>query len=69
MCHARDPAWEGIGTAPKGVLLETEADIARHARTIYTQSGLTNAMPPPSASFMQPEDRAAIVAWFRAGRG
>jgi uncharacterized membrane protein len=68
MCHAREPAWEGIGTAPKGVLLETEADIARHARTIYTQAGLTNAMPPPAASFMLPEDRAAIVAWFRAGR-
>jgi len=69
MCHAREPAWDGIGTAPKGVLLETEADIARHAKTIYTQAGLTAAMPPPFANVMEPEDRAAIVAWFRAGRG
>ncbi len=28
MCHAREPVWDGIRTAPKGVLLETPADIA-----------------------------------------
>jgi uncharacterized membrane protein len=69
MCHAREPAWEGIGTAPKGVLLETEADVARLARLIFIQSGLTNAMPPPSASFMEPADRAAIVEWYRGAKG
>ncbi len=69
MCHAREPAWDGIGTAPRGVLLETEADIVAHARRIYLHSGLTDAMPPPSANYMEPEDRAAIVAWYRAGAG
>ena len=69
MCHAREPGWEGIGTAPKGVLLETEADIAAHADRIFIQAGLTNAMPPPSASYMAPEDRAAIRAWFVAAKG
>ena len=69
MCHAREPAWAGIGTAPKGVLLETEADVAAHAKRIYLQAGLTHAMPPPSASFMEPEDRAAIVAWYRDATG
>ncbi len=69
MCHSREPAWDGIGTAPKGVLLETEADVAAHAKRIYLQSGLTDAMPPPAASFLEPGDRAAIVAWYLAASG
>ena len=35
MCHAREPVWEGILWAPKGVLLETRADIAGNAKQIY----------------------------------
>ncbi|EEE38009.1 class I monoheme cytochrome c [Rhodobacteraceae bacterium KLH11] len=65
MCHARDPVWKGILWAPKGVLLETEADIARNAQQIYLQSGVTHAMPPANVTFMEPEDRNAIIRWFR----
>lgn len=65
MCHAREPVWEGILWAPKGVLLETEADIARNAQQIYLQAGLTHAMPPANVTFMEPEDRAAIIRWVR----
>ena len=32
MCHAREPFYEGVRWAPKSVLLETEADVARAAR-------------------------------------
>ncbi|MBM3613492.1 MAG: urate hydroxylase PuuD, partial [Alphaproteobacteria bacterium] len=35
MCHAVEPVWDGLNRAPKGVVLETDADIARHAREIY----------------------------------
>jgi uncharacterized membrane protein len=66
MCHARVPGWEGIHVAPKGVVLETEADIARHARPIYLQAGVTHAMPPGNVSGMTEEDRARVVAWYRA---
>jgi len=66
MCHAREPVWEGILWAPKGVLLETEADIAQNARAIYVQAGLSHAMPPANVTFMETEDRAAIVRWYRA---
>ena len=68
MCHAREPVWEGIRWAPKGVHLETASDIARHAEQIYLQAGLSHAMPPPSASFLEAADRATLVAWYRAGR-
>jgi uncharacterized membrane protein len=32
------------------------------------QAGLTNAMPPGSANFMDPADRATIVKWYEAAR-
>jgi uncharacterized membrane protein len=68
MCHSRAPGYEGIATAPNGVLLETPADIAAHAARIFMQAGLTNAMPPGSANFMDPADRATIVKWYEAAR-
>ena len=64
MCHAREPFWDGIRQAPKGVLLETEADVARQARAIYLQAGASHAMPPANVTYMEPDARAAIRAWF-----
>jgi len=70
MCHAAEPGWPGIATAPKRVVLETDAQIARHAREIFLQSGLTGAMPPANVSFIEPQERALLRAWFdSAGRG
>ena len=66
MCHAAEPGWEGLHWPPKGVVLETEAEIAHEARRIYLQAGVTHAMPPGNLSFIEPEERAAIVRWFRA---
>jgi len=66
MCHAREPFWDGINRAPKGVLLETRADIARNAEQIFLQAGITRAMPPANVTLMEPEDRAAIARWYRA---
>ena len=65
MCHAAEPGWEGLYWPPKGVVLETEAQIAHEARRIYLQAGVTHAMPPGNLSYMEPEERAAIVTWFR----
>ncbi|MDM7255446.1 MAG: urate hydroxylase PuuD, partial [Paracoccus sp. (in: a-proteobacteria)] len=69
MCHAREPNYDGIRRAPKDILLETPHDIARAAREIYLQAGVTNAMPPANVSFMEPEERAEIIRWYRAAGG
>ena len=66
MCHAAEPAWEGLHWPPKGVRLETEHQIAMAAKQIYLQAGLTHAMPPANLSLMQQEERDQIVAWYRA---
>ena len=63
MCHAREPVWPGIRWAPKGVLLETEADVARHANAIALQAGYSRAMPPPNAFEMPDEDRSVLLSW------
>ena len=66
MCHATEPGWDGIATAPRGVHLETPEQIALMAREIYLQAGVTHAMPPANVSFIEPAERARIVAWYRA---
>ena len=59
MCHAAEPVWEGLLWAPRGVRLETQAQIARQARQIYLQAGLSHAMPPANV---------AMITELRAGR-
>jgi uncharacterized membrane protein len=67
MCHAAEPVWDGILWAPKGVHLETPAEIAGAARRIYMQAGVSHAMPPGNLTYIELGERAQIVAWFRAG--
>jgi uncharacterized membrane protein len=69
MCHAAEPVWEGLTWPPKNLVLETEAQIAQEAPRIALQAGYSHAMPPGNLSFMEPEERAAIVAWIRAAGG
>ncbi len=66
MCHTAEPFWEGVPQAPKDVVLDTESAIATYARQIYIQSGVSNAMPPGNVSFMEPEERALIVEWYKS---
>mgnify|MGYP002620567847 FL=1 len=69
MCHAAEPVWPGLRWAPKGVVLETEAQIARAAQTIYLQAAMSHAMPPANLVAMTEEERAVIRAWYRAATG
>jgi uncharacterized membrane protein len=64
MCHAAEPVWDGIAVAPKGVHLESDADIAAHARQIYLQAARSHAMPPANLTYMEPDERALLAAWY-----
>ncbi|NJO38034.1 MAG: urate hydroxylase PuuD [Rhizobiales bacterium] len=68
MCHAREPVWQGLLWPPKGVVLETEADIARAAGQIYLQAGVTHAMPPGNLTAMEDGERRKIAAWYQNAR-
>lgn len=65
MCHAAEPAWEGIVLPPKGVRLDTDELIAVNASQIYLQAGASHAMPPGNLTHITDDERAQIVAWYR----
>lgn len=69
MCHAAEPVWPGLHWAPRGLALETEAQIARAATQIYLHAAVTHAMPPGRTVVMPEAERAHLRAWFRAGVG
>ncbi len=65
MCHTAEPFYEGVHRAPKGVMFDTDAEIAAHAREIYLQAGRSHAMPPGNVSGIEPAERRQIVEWYR----
>ena len=66
MCHAAEPVWEGILSAPKGVVLDSENAVAMHAREIYLQAARSHAMPPGNITEMTLEERRLLVAWYES---
>lgn len=64
MCHSAEPFYEGVIFPPKDVILEEDHQIAIRAREIYLQAGRSHAMPPGNVSYITPEERALLVAWF-----
>ncbi|WP_368416863.1 urate hydroxylase PuuD [Falsiroseomonas sp.] len=65
-CHAARPTFDGIAAAPKGVMLETPAQLRRWAQATRQQVQ-TEAMPPGNMTDMTAEERAKILAWIAAG--
>lgn len=66
MCHAAEPVWEGVPFTPKAVKLETDAQIAAHAREIYLQAGRSHAMPPGNITAITPQERKVLTAWYES---
>jgi uncharacterized membrane protein len=67
MCHAAEPVWTGIVTAPKGVLLDSPAQIKLHAKLIDINAVRSRAMPPGNVTEISTEDRQVLAAWLAAG--
>ena len=65
MCHTAEPYQDGVVAPPKDVILDNDVAIVAHARQIALQSGYSTAMPPGNVSFMEPQERALIVTWYR----
>jgi uncharacterized membrane protein len=66
-CHASDPVWANIPTAPRGILLDDAAHIRSNARLIGRNAAWSNAMPPGNITEMTPAERAILAAWLDAG--
>jgi uncharacterized membrane protein len=67
-CHAARPTHPGISEAPKGVALETIADLRRHAQLVTQHAVTTNAMPLGNETNMTDKERAELGAFLAAAR-
>jgi len=67
MCHAAEPVWDGIPAAPKGVMLDNDEQIRRHARLIEIFAVRSQAMPPGNITEMTPQERLVLASWIAAG--
>ena len=65
MCHAAKPTHESFREAPKNIVLETIADIRKHAATISAQTVQTKAMPLGNQSGMTDDERATLAQWLK----
>lgn len=67
MCHAGEPVWAGIITAPKGIVLDSTEHIQRNIRLIARVAAWSSAMPPGNITEMTGEERAILAAYVTQG--
>jgi uncharacterized membrane protein len=67
MCHAAEPVWPTLATAPKAIRLDEADHIHRNARLIGRNAAWSSAMPPGNITEMTSSERATIAAWLAAG--
>lgn len=68
MCHAAEPVWAGIVTAPKDILLDAPEHIHRNIRLIGRFAAWSSAMPPGNVTEMTGEERAILAAYIEQAR-
>lgn len=66
-CHSPVPTFQGLATAPAGVVLHEPAEILRNAQRIHTQVVVTRIMPLGNVTQITEQERAVIAAWVKAG--
>ena len=67
MCHAAEPVWAGIPTAPNGIRLDEAREIKRYARLIGLNAVRSHAMPPGNITEITAAERETLGAWLAAG--
>jgi uncharacterized membrane protein len=65
VCHAREPSDRGFDAPPKGIVLETPAQVRRWSSSVLQQSVDSHAMPIGNVTQMQSEERALLARWLR----
>ncbi|HVH33972.1 MAG TPA: hypothetical protein VM847_07680, partial [Tahibacter sp.] len=65
VCHSAHPQL--LGTAPKGVMFDTAAQLDAHKALIGRQVGVLRVMPPGNLTQMSEDERALIARWAGVG--
>ncbi|NCX49225.1 MAG: cysteine desulfurase, partial [Gammaproteobacteria bacterium] len=64
VCHAARPTMPGFSVPPKGVVLESLADIQKYKQQVYAQSVTSQAMPLGNMTQMTSGERAILGRWL-----
>ncbi len=64
-CHSARPSL--MGSAPAGVMFDTNEQIEHNAQRIYQQAVQLKAMPLGNVTHMTDDERAKLAAWFQGG--
>jgi len=65
-CHSRNPTHPVFDPAPKGIVLDTIADLRRYAAQIFEQAVEDRTMPLGNETEMTDEERDALGRWVKA---
>jgi uncharacterized membrane protein len=65
-CHSAHPTEPGFSTAPKGVRLDTRAEIEAQAKAIEQQAVDLKIMPPGNLTHMTKRERDLLARWLRS---
>jgi uncharacterized membrane protein len=66
MCHSRHPTHEAFNQPPKGVVLETLAQIRQYGALIEQQAVKSDTMPLGNQTNITAEEREKLGAWIAA---
>ena len=66
-CHAKNPTFEGIEVAPKGVIYDTANDIIKNLKLIKAQAIDSEIMPPNNLTGITNEERQKLRIWIEQG--
>jgi len=64
-CHAVNPSHESFREAPKNIVLESVADVKKHAAVVYSQTVQGRAMPLGNQTDMNETERAELGQWLK----
>ncbi len=67
-CHAAAPRFESLAVAPKGVILESPAQLETHRAATRIQVA-SRAMPPGNVTGLTDAERNELLAWLDAKAG
>jgi uncharacterized membrane protein len=65
-CHSANPTQPGVSSAPKGVRLDTRAEIESQAQAIEEQAVVLKAMPLGNATHMTQAERDLLARWLES---
>ena len=67
VCHSTHPTYRRVGSAPRGVVLETPTEIQQESARIQVQAVDSKAMPLGNVTKMTEAERDLLARWIAQG--